>query len=420
MENSLREGRFVFSIPQLAWKMAGWLAWVLPLLVISFIVIHNPARGSVTPVYHDEVDLWFHRQPLQLFYFPQFVLLFAPFHLLPSPLGDVAWRWMATAGLGFGLYYLLRNSFPNSNWRAFALVSLASMPLMLGSIRNGQANAQLAAALVLAAVCMLRQRWWWGTLFLMIAIITKPLGLAAAGLAFVVFPQMRWRLPAGIFLLFALPFLFGPPSYVAGQLAASVQKLKQCEVLSEWRYSGQAHSLADQEATLSAVAEAAALSPKSDISGLLIHLGIPFAGFPATLTRIAAGLMVAGVCWLIAASRDKLQSVSIWFTASPVWLMLFNPMTETNSYVILAPVFGWWIWYFVENKKVRLACGLAMLCLSMPVLRNVIEACVGSQYANAFADAFFPAVTIILTVVASREFYLQFSNKDEIKLGIGS
>jgi len=49
----------------------------------------------------------------------------------------------------------------------------------------------------------------------------------------------------------------------------------------------------------------------------------------------------------------------------------------------------------------------------------VIETFVGSQYANAFADAFFPAVTIILTVVASREFYVQFSNKVEIKLGIG-
>jgi hypothetical protein len=118
--------------------MAGCLAWVLPLLVSSIIIIHNPARGSVTPVYHDEVDLWFHRQPLQLFYFRQFVLLFAPFHLLPSPLGDVAWRWMAVGGLGFGFYYLLRHSFPNSNWRAFALVSLASMPLMLGSIRNAR------------------------------------------------------------------------------------------------------------------------------------------------------------------------------------------------------------------------------------------------------------------------------------------
>jgi len=198
----------------------------------------------------------------------------------------------------------------------------------------------------------------------MIAITTKPLGLAAAGLAFVVFPQMRWRLPAGIFLLFALPFLFGPPSYVAGQLAASVQRLQQCEVLSEWGYVGQAHSLPDQEAALSSVAEGAALSPKSDISGMLIHLGIPFAGFPATLTRIAAGLMVALVCWLIAASRDKLQSVSIWFTASTVWLMLFNPMAEAV---------GWLESQHIDPKPLLLAIETdSMIVLNRLVKKNVI------------------------------------------------
>jgi len=386
------------------WKAGGVLVWGLPLLAISIMVLLKPASRSVTPVYHDEVALWFHQQTLHLFYFPQFALLFAPFHLLPPPLGDIAWRAAAAGGLGFGLYILLRSSFQSSDWRAFALVSLAAMPLTLGAVRNGQANAQLAAALVLTAACLLQQRWSLGTFFLMIAIACKPLGLAAAGLAFVVFPKMRLRIPAGIFLLFALPFLFGPPAYVAGQIAASVQRLKQCETVSESRYSTQAHLPSGQnDVTLSPTAQGAALSPKADISGLFIHLGIPFTGFPATFTRAVAGLLMAAVCWLMAGRGDKLLSVSVWFTASTVWLMLFNPMTETNSYVILAPVFGWWIWYFVEKGKLRLAWTLAILCLSMPLLHNVAHPLLGGPSANKFADALFPTVTLIFATIIGRE-----------------
>jgi hypothetical protein len=141
-----------------------------------------------------------------------------------------------------------------------------------------------------------------------------------------------------------------------------------------------------------------------DISELLVHLGVPFTGLPATLTRAATGL-------LMAAGNDRLRSVSIWFTASTVWLMLFNPMTETNSYVILAPVFAWWIRHFAENEKPWRALALAILCLSMPLVRNVVELWIGGRSANTFADAFFPSVALVLTMLAGRDLFVQFSSK---------
>ena len=79
--------------------------------------------------------------------------------------------------------------------------------------------------------------------------------------------------------------------------------------------------------------------------------------------------------------------------------MLFNPMTEANSYVILAPAMGVWAaWFlFAEVEHARwLGWGLLGMVLSMGLLPNVVRPLFG----NYFALFWHPCLTIVfLTLI---------------------
>ena len=108
---------------------------------------------------------------------------------------------------------------------------------MFGSHSNGQANAHLGAALLLGAVCLAQGRWWTAVLFVCLSVAIKPLGLAAVGLAFAVYPRLGWRLGVGLAGTLLLPFLCAPPDYVASQFADALANLRQCAVVTDNRFA---------------------------------------------------------------------------------------------------------------------------------------------------------------------------------------
>jgi alpha-1,2-mannosyltransferase len=75
----------------------------------------------------------------------------------------------------------------------------------------------------------------------------------------------------------------------------------------------------------------------ADINGLLWALGIGLTGAVSQISRVVAGL-VTTVVLMIGSNRIR-GLARAWFLLglSTTYLMLFNPMTEGNSYVIVAP-----------------------------------------------------------------------------------
>ena len=374
------------------------------MLVISVMVYRNPIEHTVTFGYHMAADQWWARRPVtNFFYFPHFIILYSPFHWLLPPWDEIIWRWFGAAGLGFGLWEFLRATFRENNWQRFTLISLVTLPLMLGAVRNGQANAHLAATLLFAAASLARERWWRAVFFLMLAVALKPLGLAAVGLAFAAFPLLRWRLAVGIILLTASLFCFGPADYVKTQIVGSVNALRGTSKVAEERFQ-----TADQKTSGRKpwFVKGAMARGFADINGLLDVFGCALVGKISTVVRAFAGLVFAVGCWLAARRLDKNLVAPFWAAAAAAWLMLFNPMNETNSYVILAPVIGWWCWYFREQSEWRLAWSLVAMLLSMALLRNVLRPLLGGDGTNAFAAAFFPAMTLLFVgVVVAKTFF---------------
>jgi len=234
---------------------------------------------------------------------------------------------------------------------------------MLPAINNGQANVHLSACLLLSAICLTTKRWWGASLFLLLGTAIKPLGLAAAGLAVIAFPEILWPFMIGSLFLAFTPFLLGPAAYVKSQLIASANHLRESASVTENRFA--------------------------DLNGLLMAFGFPLKGILSTLVRAVAGLGFMLFVWNHRDLPDRCRALT-WLAASSVYLMIFNPMTEANSYVILAPIMGLMTWQLMEKGRKREAFCIVAMLLSMGLLPNAMHHWLG----NAFALAWHPLMAL--------------------------
>ena len=356
------------------WRWVGLLLWCLPVLVITVLVCLEPRKRSVTHHYHTAVERWAEQKtlydgPRGMNYLPTFVPLFMPYHSLPSRVGENLWRWTAVAGLWIGLHWYGRKSArPN---HTFALLSLLALPLCLGAMRNGQANAHLAAALLLASVCLLSGRWWLATLFLSLTIAIKPIGIAAVGLAFAVYPRLWWRLGLGATAILLLPFLVGPVDYVQSQYLESFRNLRECSAPTTRTFA--------------------------DINGILRVFNSPLDAESSPVVRAVAGVLFAIFCFGWVRRLPSLERALAWLAFAAGYLMLFNPMNESNSYIIFASALALWAWRFFTQGQSSLGWTLTVMAISMGLLPSLLRLWLG----NDFAESWHPTMTLILLSIVA-------------------
>ena len=344
------------------------------MLVIAGMVVHDPERRSVVPVYHKAVEDWQGQRGLyegfSYHYLPQFAVLFMPFHLLPSPVGDVLWRFLSLGLLAGGLWRLSRQQFGGEAARAFLWSTLLAMPLSLGALRNGQANVTFAALTLQAIACLAPRQWWAAAVFMTLAVAVKHLGLVLVLLAVAVYPPLRWRVAVGIAALAGLPFLFGSPAYVASQYREFFDHIPVCAAVIEHRFA--------------------------DISGVIRTFGGELHQGVSSLMRVLMGGAVLAAWW--AGARrwgDPLRALWLHGLATS-YLMLFNPMTEANSYVIVAPAFGLWaVWAWGEPRMRGVAYGWACLCLATGIVAPLLRPVFGNELALFLR----PALTVVFVVL---------------------
>jgi hypothetical protein len=356
------------------WAWIGWALWLIPGLVIAVLVAVQPHHRTVTPIYHEAVANWWARQPVYtgpsgFNYLPLFLPLFGLFGWLPFVVCDVLWRWAALAGLGIGLWRCSGLMVDRNRFRAFTIVTVLSLPICLSALRNGQSSAQLAASLVLATWCLHTQRWGWATLWLCLSLVCKPLGIVAVGLALMTFPRLWWRLAIGLAVVAAAPYLFGPPAYVNGQYAAFAKNISQCFDTSRRSFA--------------------------DLNGILMVLNLKLTGLPSLIVRAAAGAALAVACWFAGTFGADLRRAFLWLGFTGAYIMLFTPMNESNSYVMLAPALGLWAWWHVEHGATRTAQALAVMALTMALLPNLIRPVFGRVPGNQFAKFWDPFMALI-------------------------
>lgn len=299
-------------------SMALWGAvlWATGLVVIAVLVAIDPGKRTLLPLYHDAAARWWagadlYAGPSGFNYLPQFALVFSPFHWMGVPAGDIVWRLASAAWLGLALRRLLVAIDAPAAGKHFFWASALLLPMCLGPLRNGQANAIFAAATVEAAIWLIRGRWWPAAMFLAMVVAIKPIGLAMLLLAPAVYRRAFLALAVALVALVAVPFLFAGPGYVLGQYQSFAHNLAACSVIAEDRFA--------------------------NIAGILRVLGFEPAGAPSTVLALCGAVAALGA-WVIMGSRGAEPQRGLCLLAlSTSYLMLFNPMNESNGYVIVAP-----------------------------------------------------------------------------------
>ena len=354
--------------------------WLVVLVYIAAGLFADPYHRSMTPSYHEAVAHWWAAQPVYtgpagFNYLPVFLLFFSAFDALPLTIGEIAWRSVAFAGLALGLWrcIVLFVDDDDERARSFALATALLLPMAFSTLRNGQASAQLAACLLWALSSIGRQQWSRATLWLCLSLVCKPLGLPALGLAAMAFPRLRWRAVAGLSLVLLLPYLFQPAAYVGQLYLAFWQNIVDC--------SDAGVSISDRTF--------------ADINGVLRIVGVQLSGSWALGLSALAGVGLAALSLLMAKFADSKISGLLWLSFTGGYIMLFTPMNELNSYVMLAPALAMWAVYFRAHGDARNFKAMLFMVVTIVLLPDVVALIVGKEPGFEFGKSWCPLLTLI-------------------------
>jgi alpha-1,2-mannosyltransferase len=335
----------------LRYERAGILLWFAAWIAVSVMVSIDPTKRTVTPVFHEAVRRWWAGESLyspggSFHYLPQFALLFTPFHVLPVPVGDILWRLASVAACVYGLREATRRLHPATSGRVFFFASLLALAPCLGAVRNGQTNLIFGGVSLIAALSMADGRWWWAAAWLIALVAIKPLGLVLLVFAAVVYPRLRGRVLIAAVLFALTPFLLGRADFVAGQYREAWVHLSGLSVTTEHRFA--------------------------DIASLFQAAGIAISGAAWRPLRALAGGFTLFLALRAAALSDGIRRSLTLVLLAGLYLMLFNPMTEKNSYAILAPVLAVAAMDCVSSPQARrLGWWLVFVLISIGVLPEV-------------------------------------------------
>jgi hypothetical protein len=301
-----------------------WAAFGFCLLIFAIIggdVVLHPDKHNTTPTYRAASTAWWNgldpyteNAHAGFLYLPQAAFLFTPFNVLPYLAGELAWRAVC-----FGLFFyalvrldaLLLAGRGAAPGRRLLFLALLAVPSAFASLRNAQFDLPLAALIVLMAAEITAERWSTAALWICLALALKPLAVVPLLLFTALFPRLLGRVAVGLVVVIALPFLHWNPAFVAHEYVRCYETLRWAAGADEPRYS--------------------------DLGALLAHVGIYPPAWLKTAARIVAALGYFGLGAL--AVRRLPVALAAWTVGALAadYLMLFNPRTETCSYVFLGP-----------------------------------------------------------------------------------
>ena len=328
--------------------IAACLLWLVTTIVVCINVAAKPLEHTVTTNYRVAADAFWHQQSMYSegqhgwLYPPQGAVLYSAFAAIPSvAVGEVAWRIVITLLFAYSLFRLARVAMGSESGRfggvTFLILTLSTIALAAGCMRNGQMNLPLAGLFVLACCDLGQKLWWRATLWLCLALVAKPIALPIVMLAGALFPALWWRLPIGLIAVALLPFINPNWTYVIDQYQAAFVKMR------------------------SAGEPGAGLF--SDIVGMCQVF--PFVGpgksvsldlDPRLLTAVrgVAAIVTLGLAFLAQRRFGIAQGSLFLLLLGTGYLMLFNPRTEGNSYPIFVPMVGvLFAWAMLIDKRLK-------------------------------------------------------------------
>jgi hypothetical protein len=350
----------VVTRSRFAWSWIAIGVWVLVLTGVGVrVAVQKAERQSVVPIYLTGGERWLHGESLyppilgmDLYRNPPGVAaLFARLSLLPAKPAAIVWRVACVVVYLIGIRNLLRDVLPPlPAWRRAVVWSLAAV-LAIPAINNGQINLMIVAAALCGVSACARNRWWAAAAWLAFAGWFKIYPFAIGLLSVVIAPQkLGWRLAVMTALLFGLPFLLQNPRYVWDRHVEFVREM-------------QLDDRTRPEVPLARVPRDWTIIPR-----LAFEFPVPRELSVAVGLAFAAG-MAGMVMWLSRRLHPPAPSVVLFpLVFGLIWITLFGPGTEMNTYSVLAPVAGV-LAVGTRSRWVSVFGGIGGLLLAVAIVR---------------------------------------------------
>jgi len=365
---------------------ASWVAWPLFLLAVCIVLFWTETGKPVNNAYACGAECWIDRQDLYhggigFIYLPQSAVLYAPFHLLPGPVEQVLWRAITIGLFAAGVFRLTRLARPDPWFEFFPLVTLMILPKTWTSAYSGQATPAMAGLLMMALGAVHEKNWNRCAALLLAALAFKPLAIVLLLLLGAIYRPLSWRLAVGVGIFLAVPYLTQDWRYVNNQYAAALTMFDDAMKIGltpDWAQVFSLGSLVGIE-----ISEQWQTVVRIVLAGGTLALcwfvrrneGDAFVPTPCgTLGANSADLDSRSEI-LPLTQRPALPTTSraapelhFIYALSVCYLLLLNPRTENNSYVMLTPVLAVSFMQaaFVERRMVRagLLCAGAVALLA--------------------------------------------------------
>ena len=332
-------------------ERTAWLGWVALFLVTAAIIMAGSSR-SVVSAYRTAALSWFAGQGLYdgsgvggFVYFPQAAILFAPFAMIPQTMGEVFWRLVNLGVFALGLRGFALLGQERSGRSLFPLMTLVTLPLAWDCARNGQATLIMAGFMLLAVADIARCRWWRAVLWLSLSVAIKPLAIVLVLLIMAIDRPMTWRLLLGMAAVALSPFLTQGPAYVLQQYAAFLQN-----------------------STTAAHVGVVAHGWTSPFSAIKL-IGVELTEQVQMAIRIFAAFGTLALCFLVRRRYDENRSAIYVYTLAALYLILFSPRTENNTYAMLGPSIGVFLSLAFLTEK-RFGQGIFLTILTVVMINS--------------------------------------------------
>jgi hypothetical protein len=328
---------------------ASGIAWGVLAVVISLLVVVSEEHTVTAPYRHASTN-WFAGRAIYtakgdsgFLYFPSAAILFAPFVALPYQLGEIAWRLLGIGLFAVGVWRLGALVRPRGRGALFCVMTLASIPVAASCARNGQSTLAMTAMMMLGVVDLDEEHRWRAAMWLSLGLALKPLVLPLILTLAILDRRLAPRLVLAVAVVLLFPFLTQSSGYVAGQYSRCLAMLQ----------------------TAASVGATGLWAQPFSVFG---ELGLVIPERVQTIVRVLAAAGTLCACLAARRRNGSGRAAAEVFSLCVLYILLFNPRTENNTYAMIGPVLG----LFAGEAILLQGIGLRAVFLSVLVLVLVL------------------------------------------------
>ncbi len=327
----------------------AWILWILFFIGLCIYQVSTDHRRTVTAAFHNGASKWIEGGDMYgeglhgFLYLPHAAIAYTPFHVLPHTPSELLWRAFCIGLFAIGVRQLASAAGKAAKVELFPIMTFFTIPLSLSAMRNGQMTLPMAGAMMISIGALVQARYWWAVFWLCLAVALKPLAVVLLLLAWALRPGLWWRMPIGILILLAVPWLFQSHAYVVEAYQGFVEK---------------SMTSGNPEGSMS----------YSDLFGMFRAWGMEGPTSVSLLIRFVFAVLTLGLAFYIIRRHGPIYGITMLFVLAMTYLMLFNPRTENNTYAAFAPALAAiGTWAFLIGKQSTLGWCLVIMLLLMSV-----------------------------------------------------